>query len=345
MIQQYINIRQAGGGVAVAVSDTTPDLGDTITITATATGFVPTQYQFLLFNGSVTLLAQQVGNALNWTVNVGGGNYDIYVLATDGSINGFNSTLVAVQGDPDATAFLLATGITDVTIQSAINVLVFDLKNYGIWTKMQAIYPMVGGTATTHKFNLKNPADTNAAFRLSFNGGWSHSVNGALPNGTNAYADTFFIPNTNFSSTDIHLSYYSGTNSIGGITIDMGVIQSPPTIIVDLTASYSSLGSFTQLSGTAFISAANADGRGYYIGSRIGSALRLFKNGSQIASNLSSIAGGLPTINIRIGQRNPDHYTNRQCRFATIGVGLTVTEVANLYTAIQSFQTTLGRQV
>ena len=31
---------------------------------------------------------------------------------------------------------------------------------------MKAIYPFVGGTATTHKFNLKDPADINAAFRL-----------------------------------------------------------------------------------------------------------------------------------------------------------------------------------
>ena len=92
--------------------------------------------------------------------------------------------------DADAQAFITAAVITDVTQQNAINTLVVDLKGYSIWTKFSAIYPIVGGTAAQHKFNLKNPLDTDAAFRLVFSGGWTHSANGALPNGTNGYADT-----------------------------------------------------------------------------------------------------------------------------------------------------------
>jgi len=69
--------------------------------------------------------------------------------------------------DPDALAFLTAAGITDATITAAIDTLVLDLKGYGIWTKMKAIYPFVGGTATTHKYNLKDPVD--AMQRLEFN--------------------------------------------------------------------------------------------------------------------------------------------------------------------------------
>ena len=70
--------------------------------------------------------------------------------------------------DPDAQAFITAASITDPTQQSAINQLVVDLKGYSIWTKMSAIYPMVGGTASSHKFNLKDPRDLDAAFRLVF---------------------------------------------------------------------------------------------------------------------------------------------------------------------------------
>ncbi len=102
--------------------------------------------------------------------------------------------------DADAQAFITAAGITDATQQQAINTLVVDMKGYGIWTKMKAIYPFVGGTATTHKYNLKDPRDLDAAFRLSFNGGWTHSSNGALPNGSNAYADTYFSQLNGFDS-------------------------------------------------------------------------------------------------------------------------------------------------
>ena len=38
-------------------------------------------------------------------------------------------------------------------------------------------------------------------------------------------------------------------------------------------------------------------------------------------------------------------YANREVAFSTIGDGLTNTELSNLYTAIQTFQTSLSRQV
>ena len=125
-----------------------------------------------------------------------------------GILNGFIVPAVG-QFDPDAQAFITAAAIADPTQQAAINTLVVDLKGYSIWTKMQALYPMVGGTASTHKFNLKNPLDTDAAFRLVFSGGWTHSANGALPNGTNAYADTFITPSTSLSLNSTHISYWA----------------------------------------------------------------------------------------------------------------------------------------
>ena len=66
-------------------------------------------------------------------------------------------TQVVNAVDADAQAFIAAAGITNLTQASAINTLVNDLKTYGLWTKMKALYPMVGGTAASHKFNLKDP--------------------------------------------------------------------------------------------------------------------------------------------------------------------------------------------
>ena len=76
--------------------------------------------------------------------------------------------------DPDAESFLTAAAITDPIISGAINTLVVQMKADNIWTKMKAIYPFVGGTASTHKWNLKDPRDLDAAFRLQFFGGWTH---------------------------------------------------------------------------------------------------------------------------------------------------------------------------
>ena len=38
-------------------------------------------------------------------------------------------------------------------------------------------------------------------------------------------------------------------------------------------------------------------------------------------------------------------YGNRECALASIGLGLSDTEAANFYTAVQAFNTTLSRQV
>jgi hypothetical protein len=38
-------------------------------------------------------------------------------------------------------------------------------------------------------------------------------------------------------------------------------------------------------------------------------------------------------------------YSTKQCAFASIGDGLTDTEAANLYTAVQNFQVALSRNV
>jgi hypothetical protein len=88
--------------------------------------------------------------------------------------------------DPDAQAFITAASITDPTQQSAINTLVVDLKGYSIWTKFKAIYPIVGGVASSHAVNLKTPG----TFNLSFATGVTHSANGMVSNGSTGYADT-----------------------------------------------------------------------------------------------------------------------------------------------------------
>ena len=57
--------------------------------------------------------------------------------------------------DQDVTNFILASGISDSVQTSAIETLVSDLKSYGLWTKMKAIYPFVGGSAASRgRFGL-----------------------------------------------------------------------------------------------------------------------------------------------------------------------------------------------
>jgi hypothetical protein len=70
-----------------------------------------------------------------------------------------------VSFDTDAQSFITAASLTDTTQTNAVNDLVLDLKAAGLWTKISTLYPMVGGNATSHKFNLKDPRDLDAAYR------------------------------------------------------------------------------------------------------------------------------------------------------------------------------------
>ena len=251
--------------------------------------------------------------------------------------------------DPDAQAFLTAAGITDATITSAINTLVLDLKGYGVWTKMKAIYPMVGGVATSHQYNLKNTS----TFTLTFFGGWTHSNTGATPNGTNGYALTGLAPDAHFNTTTFnHLSYYSRSNTAKTSEYVMGayngvgnnsLIIRRDTNLGFFVADYATSTSFRSASGSV------TDGRGLFLGSQTGANAKLYRNGSVIYSNTgATLNAALPTNQIALGVLNYtilDTWTDKQCAFASIGDGLTDTEAANFYTAVQNMQIALSRNV
>jgi len=252
--------------------------------------------------------------------------------------------------DADAQAFITAAGLTNPTQQSAVNTLVLSLKANNIWTKMRAIYPFVGGTATTHKFNLINPADTNAAFRLVFFGGWTHTTNGAQGNGTNTYADSFFIPSTQYSVIDnAALSVYSRTNIIEG-RCEIGCFNgSNSALQINVaTTAFPPQQTGTYMNNVTESKFADTDSRGFYITSRTGTTVTMFEN-STLKVTQTTTALARPNVKIYVGAQNNSGAANipssKQLAFASIGDGLTNTDAANFYTAVQAFQTTLGRQV
>lgn len=269
------------------------------------------------------------------------------ILATHGVIAGKGT-------DADAQTFITAASIADNTQKNAINQLVLDLKSANIWTKIKALYPFVGGTAAQHRFNLKSPGTTNADFYLDFIGGGTHSADGYLPNGTTAYADTKMNANTNLNASSSHLSIYNTTaNAIGTSRIYMGAI--------------STLNSFTALTwgsgGTKEVGTIGGLGADYsgnlsaFAGHKIintnGSrSARYFKNGIFQQSVLQT--SNIPNINIYIGAANeednilppsPNFFQNVNLAFASIGDGLSDSEATAFYNAVQTFNTTLNRQV
>ena len=250
----------------------------------------------------------------------------------------------------EANTYLYSTQITGTTQVSAINTLINGLKANNLWTKMKAVYPFVtdktlqADMAAQMKFNLVNPQDTDAAFRLAFSGGWTYSTNGAQPNGTNGYADTKLVPSTTLGQDNAHLSYYSRTNNSFD-AIDMGTFTAALTsnqmqLIINYTGNADAINN----SPTTITRTWNTDG--LFISSRTAStSYKSFRNDVLIANRTISTNGNV-NRSVWIGGRNSDGaYTNRQTAFASIGDGLTDAEALLLYQLIQAFQTTLSRNI
>jgi len=276
----------------------------------------------------------------------------IYLGGSEAKKLYLGSTLVydnaGAGGDADADAFIAAAGIVDGTQQAAIQTLVLSLKEDGIWVKMNAIYPMVGGTATSHKWNLKDPRDLDAAYRLVFNGGWAHSTTGAKPNGSTAYANTFLTPSTILNLNSTHISYYSKTD-LNALQIEIGTQDSAAArnnLFLEIRTSTVTYGSVNLSASDGFI---DENSLGYYIASRTASNETIIYKNGVVKKTSTKVSTGLSTYPLFIGALNSEgvgkFYSGKESLFSSIGEGLTNTESLNLYNAVQAFQTSLGRQV
>jgi hypothetical protein len=245
--------------------------------------------------------------------------------------------------DPDAQAFIDVTGISGSNA-TAINNLVVSLKNQNLWVDMVAIYPMIGGTATTHKYNLKNPQDTDAAFRLSFAGGWTHDSSGAKPDGVSGtYANTFFVPQTHFAGLDdAHLSYYSFTNNAASDDVEIGSTNAAAAGESLLAMRFSDGNQYAFVNQIGASGGAPGNSNGYMVGVRTTSATSGYRNGVSV---ISQGGGGVFTSRaLYLGAQNDGttgyRNSSRGCSFASIGYGL---DAVTLSTVVNSYQTELGR--
>lgn len=258
--------------------------------------------------------------------------------------------------DLDAIAFFdVNTGLTQ-TQKEAINQLVVSLKAANIWSRLIAVYPMVGGTAAAHKWNLKNPLDTDTAKRLEFFGGWTHSSTGAKPNGSNGYAKTFIDCHEDCPQYSFHGSYYSRENVApggsdyylfggkytgGGMGLDFynvsrifGDVGAAPTVLT--------VTSQTVFSGLFTLTCYHNN------------VIRIYRGATQLGVQNANRYAYFPNINpdsnagkLYIGAYNnnetPAFYSSYECGFASFGWGMDGTMVTAFNAAVTNFLTTLNR--
>lgn len=273
---------------------------------------------------------------------------------------GLNRGGIKSRIDASTAAFLnaiIAAGgsLTPAEIY-ATNRLVLNYKGQGnlnnsvdFWTPTPAIYPMVGGSANAHKFNLKDPRDLDAAFRLAFIGGWTHDANDAKPNGTNAYARTFLVPSAVLNVNNHSVSYYSGTNlsEPSADPVTLGAFDSTTQAI---TPSKPNATLSSRLNST-LNTVANTVMRGFNQSVKTSaSASKLYQNGLTLSTGVGG--GTLPSIEIYIGTLNltdapyVSGYVRNDFRFKQVNnLSIIDANALLMYQIIQQFQQDLNRQV
>ena len=258
------------------------------------------------------------------------------------------------QGVSEAQTYMSAViaggGTLDATSSGATYQLFYDLFNYGLWSKLYSFYPLLGGNSSGGQaVNGKTPGTRN----ITWNGGLTFSTNGVVSNGTNGWGNTNSNP-TNFGGiADFHMSFYSRTDQqVGLAQFDMGVYQdsgsSQRTQLNSRSTSNDTRGVVNATTQGIF---SNSNSQGLFtITRRTGPDTEFYKNGTSLGNSAIAeidIPNGVIGLCARyLSVSNTiSTPTTRQYAFATIGTTLTDSEVSNLYTTIQNFQTTLGRQV
>ncbi len=255
--------------------------------------------------------------------------------------------------DPDAAAYLTAVvsagGVVTSPMSAATNNMFLALKSNGLYTKIDAMYPVLGGTADSHKFNAINPIDTNGAFRLTFSGTWTHSSTGMLSDGgLNTYAETYYdasliVPTAADQSISIYTTTLSdkSVQDIGSTTISGGAIE---------------VGIYTSFSSNQFIpnvkSAASGyvnyvqptqEGIGYFVATSTGTDVLGTKNGTLVVNGAQTPAFTNKTHYIGNSKGNQNVANPSNIIFAHFGRQLNSGEMTTLSSIINTFQTALGR--
>jgi len=209
--------------------------------------------------------------------------------------------------DADATTYLTNAGISSTNEVNSTNYQFYQLKNKSLFWDVQAMYLFKGTASSQHKYNAKNPLDTDAAFRLTFNGTATYSNDGYTPNGSNGYANSYFIPKTNQLLSSNGITVVIGTNNVTGAdAVNTGVYQGETTISLIATkgdnSTYYREIMLNGRAGEVKTTGVN-EARGIFTGTKQSlTSLKFFRNNSLLGSG--SGGGNLCTIPFFIGALN-----------------------------------------
>lgn len=253
--------------------------------------------------------------------------------------------------DPDAQAYINAMaslfGTITPTASGATNSLFTQLKGAGLYSKIRVMYPILGGNLNTSALNAVNLGSN----YITWNNSPSVSASGITYNGTNQWGDT------GWAASDDPAIYSAGT--IGYYCNQPNTVAFGGEMMAIDGSGQNRWGTFGESS--FWLSDWGLNGNfarvttsSTYTGGTIicrsttaSTAQEVWYNnvsqGSATGGDRDNASGFTDTI--EVGRRADGYYTDGRYAFYFIAEYMDNAEVANMTTIINTFQTTLGRNI
>jgi hypothetical protein len=253
----------------------------------------------------------------------------------------------------EATTYLSASGLSAPSDIESSKHIIFQLVNNSLWNEIYALYLFKGSTATQHKWNAKNPTDTNNAFRLTFSGAGTYSSLGFQTNGTNACGNTSFNPSSLVNKNNFGLTVVSGTSNIptSADVAEMGASSTSNNLTRMALRKSNILPTYTNIAVTGNIySSTFLDAKGIFTGSKSSSIkTSAFINGVLIGTDaIANASSSLYNGNLFIGCENNGGtaklFSNQRIQIAIIHNGLSDSQVIKLHEIIDFSESIAGRK-
>ena len=273
----------------------------------------------------------------------------------NGESNIIASAQVAIDNsvgwDTDAAGFFIRAAITDPIQKLAVNRLVLDLKAGNVWSLHYAIYPFVGGSASSHAQNLKS-----GAYPISWTAA-THSTNGVGFDGSTAFGDTTYnIAAAGVTNSAVTNSFHTfvycqqGTNWLStyplACPIGAADFNTRLGIIKSASQQLRLHGFNNSLDFSAGLDLGNNDERGPIMATRTAANSETFYFRALEAGD-STASSGVPNSKLYIGARSFQNAMEKPCATtlagASFGSGMSSAQWDICRLAWENFEAALAR--
>lgn len=252
--------------------------------------------------------------------------------------------------DPDAKLYLeeviLQGGTLNATLSAATDTLFVSLKSAGLYSKMIAFYPILGGVAGSHRLNGNR---TNSVYDMNLFGTWNHTSTNMIGNGTNTYA-TFNIFGNTLPSTDSHLSVYGNIPNTNSSGYDLSInFNNQNGKVQQIILNFQNSGNaYAEYSGYAAVPGSDNDDFIIISRNAAGTETIRARNGSALPNKVESCFDIDNTREWFLGAEqgnNGAKLSSTKNGYIWVGFGtkLTDAELITYQNIVNTFQTTIGR--